>query len=435
MLPFWFHPFLTQLSWITCLPHRCGLQVQLMGPDILSARLRTWHSPPPPALSSFLLPTSQWPFLDKNANQSEQVFRPTPRFSFDLLRFCIPYLLLFLKFAYTHSASQRSMGVREPWLGGTALGLAPLLASAPTGTETAVHALPSSGHEGIRHHGRGARLPLLVGFLSSFPYTSPWVSPIKQTLDLLGSSYISLKSSVISHLCICDPCTVAQPCPTLCDPMDRGPPGSSVHGISQARILEWVAISSSRGSSWPRDRTCISGIAGGFFITEPPGKPHLWSIFWRILFVFSHAFISHASNLVIFYGFLILATFSLTFEKASWLALSNLRTLLIVLKSSPLFPELPVFSVISHLLSWALLLVWGPLAVYLHSGSKARLLSAVDGSHRTGVSLTHRAPEWRAARSQVWWNGWGLATGLELKTGLQGRDLPNPATWGASCWK
>ena len=46
---------------------------------------------------------------------------------------------------------------------------------------------------------------------------------------------------------------VAQSRPTLCIPMDCSPPGSSVHGISQARILEWVAISSSRGSSQPRD--------------------------------------------------------------------------------------------------------------------------------------------------------------------------------------
>ena len=60
------------------------------------------------------------------------------------------------------------------------------------------------------------------------------------------------------------------------DPMDCSPPGSSVHGILQARTLEWVAISFSRGSSWPRDQTCISWFsctAGGFFTTEPPGKP------------------------------------------------------------------------------------------------------------------------------------------------------------------
>ena len=51
---------------------------------------------------------------------------------------------------------------------------------------------------------------------------------------------------------------VAQSCLTLHDPMDCSPPGSSVHGISQARILEWVAIPFSRGSSGPRDRTRVS---------------------------------------------------------------------------------------------------------------------------------------------------------------------------------
>ena len=58
---------------------------------------------------------------------------------------------------------------------------------------------------------------------------------------------------------------VAQSCPTLCDPMDCSPPGSSVHEIFQARILEWVAISFSRGSSQPRDWTWVSCTAGRFF--------------------------------------------------------------------------------------------------------------------------------------------------------------------------
>ena len=52
-----------------------------------------------------------------------------------------------------------------------------------------------------------------------------------------------------------------QLCPTLCDPMDRSPPGSSVYGMLQARILEWVAMLSSRGSSQPRDWTCVSYIS------------------------------------------------------------------------------------------------------------------------------------------------------------------------------
>ena len=70
--------------------------------------------------------------------------------------------------------------------------------------------------------------------------------------------------------CVC--VLVTQSCPTLCDPKDCSSPGSSVHGILQARILEWVAILS-RGSSLPRDQTHISCIGSRFFTTEPPGKP------------------------------------------------------------------------------------------------------------------------------------------------------------------
>ena len=58
---------------------------------------------------------------------------------------------------------------------------------------------------------------------------------------------------------------VAQSCQTLCDPMDCSLPGSSVHGIFQARVLEWIAISFSRGSSWLRDWTQVSRIAGRRF--------------------------------------------------------------------------------------------------------------------------------------------------------------------------
>ena len=58
---------------------------------------------------------------------------------------------------------------------------------------------------------------------------------------------------------------VAQSCPTLCGPVDCSPSGSSIHGILQARILEWVAISFSRGSSQPRDRSWVSRIVGSRF--------------------------------------------------------------------------------------------------------------------------------------------------------------------------
>ena len=58
---------------------------------------------------------------------------------------------------------------------------------------------------------------------------------------------------------------VAQSCLTLCNPMDCSLPGFSVHGIFQARVPEWVAISFSRGSSRPRDKTQVSLIAGRHF--------------------------------------------------------------------------------------------------------------------------------------------------------------------------
>ena len=64
---------------------------------------------------------------------------------------------------------------------------------------------------------------------------------------------------------------VTQSCLTLCDPVDCSPPGSSIHGILQARILEWVAISSSRESSWPRDQSQVSCISGrGFNLWATP---------------------------------------------------------------------------------------------------------------------------------------------------------------------
>ena len=58
---------------------------------------------------------------------------------------------------------------------------------------------------------------------------------------------------------------VAQSCPTLCDPMDCSLPGSSIHGIFQARVLDWIAISFSRRSSWLRDWTRVSHSVGRHF--------------------------------------------------------------------------------------------------------------------------------------------------------------------------
>ena len=65
----------------------------------------------------------------------------------------------------------------------------------------------------------------------------------------------------------------------LCDPMDCSPPGSSVHGSSQPRILEWVAISSSRGSSQSRDQTCISCIDRQVLYLGSPPKERRMAVY------------------------------------------------------------------------------------------------------------------------------------------------------------
>ena len=71
----------------------------------------------------------------------------------------------------------------------------------------------------------------------------------------------------------CRHAKLLQLCPTLCNFMDCSPPGSSIHGIFQTRILECVAISFSRGFSPPRDQTQVSRIADSL-TPEPPGKPY-----------------------------------------------------------------------------------------------------------------------------------------------------------------
>ena len=105
-------------------------------------------------------------------------------------------------------------------------------------------------------------LGLLIFAMVSFAFISALIFKIYFLLLTLGFFLSSFSSDFR--------CAAAakslQLCPTLCDPIDGSPPGSPVPGILQARTLEWVAISFSRGSSRPRDRTWVSCIAGRFFI-------------------------------------------------------------------------------------------------------------------------------------------------------------------------
>ena len=79
---------------------------------------------------------------------------------------------------------------------------------------------------------------------------------------------LGLGPHTLCNYCCCCCSLGAKSCPPLCDPMDCSPPGSSVHGVSQARMLEQVAISFSKGPSQPRDRT-QGLLAGRVFTTEP----------------------------------------------------------------------------------------------------------------------------------------------------------------------
>ena len=102
----------------------------------------------------------------------------------------------------------------------------------------------------------------------------------------VGSHFLLQGTCICVYIhmwCVCALCSFMKLCLTLCNPMDCSPPGSSVHGIFQVRILKWVAISFSRGSSWPLEieYACSASPAleGEFFTTEPHGKSvclHRW---------------------------------------------------------------------------------------------------------------------------------------------------------------
>ena len=91
------------------------------------------------------------------------------------------------------------------------------------------------------------------------------------------SHYPLSRGDSLTFLLVCVCVKSLQSCPPLCDPVDCSPPGSSVHGSLWARILERIAMPSSRGSSQPRDQTlvsCISALAGGIFTTSATWEAH-----------------------------------------------------------------------------------------------------------------------------------------------------------------
>ena len=104
-------------------------------------------------------------------------------------------------------------------------------------------------------------LPLCRQILYNLSYQGNLKNSTHELRELLPCWCFRCTSSRLLQHCVC--VKVSQSCPTLC--YLCSPPGSSLHGILQARVLEWVAISFSRGSSRPRDQTQVSCIPGGFF--------------------------------------------------------------------------------------------------------------------------------------------------------------------------
>ena len=104
---------------------------------------------------------------------------------------------------------------------------------------------------------------------------SRWV--LSSLTKPMGSNLCPLhwKCGVLT-MSVCMRAKSLQSCTALCDSMDHSPPGSYVHGILQARIQEWVAMLSSRASSWPRDWTCVTWIVGGFFTHWATWKAPSW---------------------------------------------------------------------------------------------------------------------------------------------------------------
>ena len=109
------------------------------------------------------------------------------------------------------------------------------------------------------------------------PYSSyreaPNISSSYMSVQICRDSYtyVCISISIYVYTCV----LVVQSCLTLWDPMDCSLSGSSVHGILQARILDWVAIPFSKGSSQPRSRTQVSCTAGRFFIIWVTREAHL----------------------------------------------------------------------------------------------------------------------------------------------------------------
>ena len=161
------------------------------------------------------------------------------------LQDCIPTVSQYLYFR------PRMSGSKQQWCSWRMLScsVVSVAQSCPTLHDPVDCSLPGSSVHGILQ-GRILQWVATSSSRGSF-------QPRNRTLLLRCSSDYCSLCVCVSVVCILL-CMYARSCPTFCDPMGCSQPGSSVHGISQKRTLEWVGVSSSKGSSWPRDQTHVS---------------------------------------------------------------------------------------------------------------------------------------------------------------------------------
>ena len=98
-------------------------------------------------------------------------------------------------------------------------------------------------------------------FLPPGDLPNPRIECASPASPALAGGFFTTSATWEAVLNLCMRAKSLQSCPALCNPMDCSPPGSSVHGILQTRVLWWVAVPSSRGSSQPRDRTYVSCVS------------------------------------------------------------------------------------------------------------------------------------------------------------------------------
>ena len=129
------------------------------------------------------------------------------------------------------------------------------------GTEKAFHILSLLGREQGHLYFTAIVIEAQEGRITRLRLYVEWMVGPMNVIFFLKKSHCrgnEVKDLEMRSWTFCTRAKLLQSCLTLCDPMDHSPPGSSVHEILQARILEWVAMPSSRGSSWPRDWTWVS---------------------------------------------------------------------------------------------------------------------------------------------------------------------------------